>query len=106
MLVTNDTDERIMLREDGFTKMLEIDDLNAEDHSGKNFHITCSLIIVYTYRVSICPHNTISICSFQYNSGVYRCIAELPYYPVALRFNLVVEPSRKERDFAPWSVWR
>ena len=39
-------------------------------------------------------------------SGVYRCIAELPYYPVALRFNVVVEPSRKERDFAPWSQWR
>lgn len=39
------------------------------------------------------------------HSGVYRCIAELPYYPVALRFNVVVEPSQKERDFAPWSQW-
>jgi len=69
-VVHNDTDNRITLREEGMSKLLEIDNLNADE-----------------------------------DSGVYRCIAELEYYPVALRFNLHVEPSRKERDFAPWSAW-
>jgi len=72
-VITNDTDDRFTMFEegdDGMTKVLEINDLNAEDHT-----------------------------------GVYRCIAELEYYPVALRFNLNVEASRKERDFADWSQW-
>ena len=38
--------------------------------------------------------------------GVYRCVAELEYYPVAVAFNVSVERGDKDQYYGEWSAFR
>lgn len=39
------------------------------------------------------------------DSGVYRCVAELEYYPVAVAFNVSVERGDKDQYYGEWSAF-
>lgn len=39
------------------------------------------------------------------DDGIYRCVAELSYYPIAVRFNVVIEKSTKDQDFTEWTAF-
>lgn len=39
------------------------------------------------------------------DEGVYRCVAQLRYYPIAVKFNVMIEKSKKEIDFTEWTEW-
>ena len=40
------------------------------------------------------------------DSGNYRCVAELQYYPIAVRFEVTVVASTKDQDFGRWTPFR
>ena len=40
------------------------------------------------------------------DTGTYRCVAELQYYPIAVRFNVNVIGSTKDQDFYRWTPFR
>ena len=37
------------------------------------------------------------------DDGIYRCVVQLAYYPIAIRFNVNIEISTKDADFTTWT---